>query len=187
MVTAQRGSCRSRASESRRCASARWMAASPPRVAVETGIAWGPAVESTATVPSGQSGSIRGDAVLPEVVEVERAHQLADLALARVAHVVEVGAQPHDVVLGLLVLAGARLGHGQQLDHVVEEARVEVAPCALHREVVQVLGGERVESVVIGHGAEPTGAWSPGARAAGCRARAARRSPRGPSGRPSRV
>ena len=54
-VTAQRGSSRSRASDSRRSASASASSRGPRRTAVETGIACGsPApVESTATVPSG--------------------------------------------------------------------------------------------------------------------------------------
>src|SRR3954470_18782318 len=94
IVTTQRGSSRRRASESRVWASAKWIARSPPRTAVETGMACGPAVESTATVPAGHSGSIGGgDAVLAQVLQVERPHQVADLALAGVAHVVEVGAQ----------------------------------------------------------------------------------------------
>src|SRR3954471_7609109 len=110
-VSAQRRSSRRRASDSRRSASARWMVASPLRTAVETGIACGgpAAVERTATVPSGHSGSIGGDAVLPQVLEVERPQQLADLALAGVGHVIDVGAQVHDIVLGLLVLAGGPL------------------------------------------------------------------------------
>src|SRR3954452_20768704 len=112
-VSAQRGSSRRRASDSRRSASARWIVVSPLRTAVETGMAWGApaAVDRTATVPSGQSGSIGGDAVLPQVLEVERTQQLGDLALARIGHVVEVRAEAQDVVVGLLVLAGARLGH----------------------------------------------------------------------------
>ena len=55
IVSAQRGSSRSRASDSRRSASANRPRAAPARTAVETGIACGsPApVESTATVPVG--------------------------------------------------------------------------------------------------------------------------------------
>src|SRR4051794_9482263 len=58
-VTAQRGSSRSRASDSRRSASASTSSRGPRRTAVETGIACGsPApVDSTATVPAGQEGS----------------------------------------------------------------------------------------------------------------------------------
>src|SRR5215204_3781993 len=137
MVRAQRGWSRRRASESRLWASARWTVASPLRVAVETGIACGPAVESTATVPSGQSGS--GDAVLPQVLEVVGPHQVADLALAGIADVVEVRAQAQHVVVRLLVLAGGAPGDREQLDHRVEELRVEVPPRALHRDVVELL------------------------------------------------
>ena len=57
----------------------------------------------------------RGDAVLAQVLEVERPHQVADLALAGVGHVVEVRAQPQDVVIGLLVLAGAASATGSSL------------------------------------------------------------------------
>ena len=59
IVSAQRGSSRSRASDSRRNASANRTVSGPVRTAVETGIACGsPApVDSTATVPSGHSGS----------------------------------------------------------------------------------------------------------------------------------
>ena len=59
-VSAQRGSSRSRASDSRRSASASRIASGPAAIAVETGIACGaPApVERIATVPGSQAGSI---------------------------------------------------------------------------------------------------------------------------------
>src|SRR3954470_20433555 len=58
-VSAQRGSRRSRASVSRRAASARSTRRGPARTAVETGMACGapPPVASTQTVPGAQSGS----------------------------------------------------------------------------------------------------------------------------------
>src|SRR4051812_6523208 len=101
-ASAQRASSRRRASESRPRASARWIVSGLLRLAVETGIACGaPApVARMQTVPSGQSGSIRRDAVLPQVLEVERPQQLGDLALTGLGHVVHVGAHPHHVVLG---------------------------------------------------------------------------------------
>src|SRR3954465_13761940 len=69
MVTAQRGSSRNRASDSRPSASAIASSRGPRRTAVETGIACGsPApVESTATVPAGHEGNSCMIARLPPV------------------------------------------------------------------------------------------------------------------------
>src|SRR4051812_10482753 len=60
IVSAHRGSSRSRASDSRRLASTNTIVRSSARTIVETGIACGspPPVESVATVPSGHSGSV---------------------------------------------------------------------------------------------------------------------------------
>src|SRR3954463_7011477 len=90
-----------------------------------------------------------GDAVVAQVLEVERPQQVGGLALAGVGDVVDVGERELEVDLGVLCLAGGGLGHGQVLHQPPVELRVEVPAGAMYRQVVQLLGGERVESVVV--------------------------------------
>jgi len=78
------------------------------------------------------------DVMLAQVVQVERPHQLGDLAAPRVGDVIKVGGQVQDLVLGLVEVAGRGLGDGQRLDQVVEEPHVQMALRALDRQVVEL-------------------------------------------------
>ena len=55
-------------------------------------------------------------------------------------------------------LQGGRLGGREDLQQLPEELDVEVAPRVADREIVELLGGEAVERIVLDrHGAEPIG------------------------------
>jgi len=74
-----------------------------------------------------------------------------------------------ELQVGLLVLrpTGDRLRGGQDLHEVPEERHVEVALGAVHREVVELLGGEPVEPVIgrrLGHAGHHRAAWPPRGR-----------------------
>src|SRR4029079_17053025 len=73
---------------------------------------------------------------------------LGDLSLPRVGQVVDVPERRVEVVLRVVVLSGDDLGRRQDLQQPPVEADVEVALGVAEGEVVQLLGGERVEPVV---------------------------------------
>src|SRR4029079_3904643 len=73
---------------------------------------------------------------------------LGDLALPRVGQVVDVPECRVEVVLRVVVLSGDDLGRRQDLQQPPVEADVDVALGVAEGEVVQLLGGERVEPVV---------------------------------------
>src|SRR3954471_24751309 len=68
----------------------------------------------------------RLDVVAAQVVEVERPHRLADLALPRLGDVVDVRAQLDDVRLGRVHVADRCLCGRQGLHELPEELDVEV-------------------------------------------------------------
>src|SRR3954468_10331771 len=95
------------------------------------------AVRGMGTYPT-RRGSVRCHAVLLEVLQVERAQQIGDLALPGVGDVVDVGADLHDVRVGLVELPGRRLGRRQVLHQLPEELDVEVAARAVNGQVVEL-------------------------------------------------
>jgi hypothetical protein len=94
--------------------------------------------------------TVRPHALLAEVVEVERAQALGDLAAAGVRDVVDVRERRRHVRRRLVQLTGRRLGRRQVLEEPPEEPEVEGANGMADRQVVQLLGGEALERIVVG-------------------------------------
>ena len=90
------------------------------------------------------------DVVATEVVDVERSQLLGDIPPPGLGDVVDVCEQTLKVGVGLLELAGAGLGGGQELEEVPEELDVQMAPGAGDREIVELGGREPIE-IVVGH------------------------------------
>src|SRR4051812_46015171 len=93
----------------RRPARARGAATAHPASRAPTTMTSNRSTRRSCQAPPG-AVSLPGDAVAAQVLEVERAQQVGDLALARVGDVVDVGLEALDVPVGLVRLAGGRLG-----------------------------------------------------------------------------
>src|SRR6185503_14450835 len=96
---------------------------------------------------------------LQQVIDIERAEGIRQLALTGVREVVQAAAQRHDVLLGLVLLADRGLRGGDRLQQVPEEADVGVPLRLRERAVVQLLRAEGLEFFAGGHGGHPT--WRP--------------------------
>ncbi len=123
-------------------------------------------------------------AVLPEVVEVERAQCVGDVGVVGVEGVPDQRGQVERVGLGMIRMAGDRLSGRQLAKQVPEERHVEMMQCPPDRQVVQFPRGQGIKIVLIAHDSHPN---SPPACHAQPRSRAPSRRPSGGEPRSSRA